>query len=130
MLRRQPVADADHRQPGVLRQALQAEVLHVIVAERPAAAMDVQERSRRFTGRRDHTQSDQTTRTLDLDRSRVGDEHRRGVEPGALAPLAPGLLGRLGVNRGHSAEQAFELGVECACLRQQLRVVGHLCATT
>ena len=95
VLGRQPVADADHGQPGVVGQALEPSVLQVLGADHPAAAVDVQERAgrARVRGRSPGARSGRAGR-----RSRAcvprGTNTGAGKIPQPFAPRAPALRGR------------------------------------
>ena len=123
MLGRQPVVDADRRQPGRLRHLPEMRVLHVGAADRPAAAVEVQVCAPRL-GRLEHAQRDLAARPVDGDGARLLEVDRRGQRAAACALRLPRHSRRQLVDFRHRRDQLLELQVEGAGLRQDL-VSGH-----
>ena len=116
----EPVPDAHRRQPRFRGQAHETRVLHVVLSQRPAAAVKMQEDAPGTILGRQHPQRHRSRRPLDLERPRLGQEHGCGIDPAPLPPCLPRLHRRDGVDRRHRGQQPFELSVESPSLREQL----------
>ena len=93
ILRRQAIAHADDRKASLAGEPVQPRVLHVVLAQRPSAAVYVQERPSGLLFGRDDAQGDGAAGPLDLERARLREEHRRGKDAAALAARLARLLG-------------------------------------
>ncbi|MCY1357750.1 hypothetical protein D9M69_442540 [compost metagenome] len=79
VFRCQPVADADHRHVGGLGNGIEEKVLLVMGAQRPTAAMQVQQNPRRPL-RREHTQRQWPGRTVNHLLAAIGRKNHRAEE--------------------------------------------------
>ena len=119
MLGREPVVDADRRQPGRLRELPEVRVLHVGAADRPAAAVEVQVRASRL-GRLEHAQRDLARRPGNGDRARLLEVDR------ARASAPPPARCASRVTFGGSSWSFGIPAINCSSCRLNVRVSARI----
>src|ERR1700674_84522 len=112
----EPVVDAHSAEAGLVGEQLQGHVLHVVRAQGPASAMNVEVDARRLVVGTNEAQFDGTAAARDLDVLRLLQERWRRKDPLSFSPRAPRDLRSERVHRWLGADECFELRVECPSL--------------